>query len=413
MITRSDCEKMDATDPMAAVRDLFTLPEGEIYLDGNSLGALPKAAPARIAKAVEQEWGVDLIRSWGKAEWFTMPERLGDRLGRLIGAAEGQIVVCDSTSINIYKALHAAMAARPDRKVIVSETASFPTDLYMIEGALAGQGNAYSSRLLGRDGDDIAELIDGDVAAVLLSNVDYKTGALHDMERITKLAHDAGAMVIWDLCHSAGVIPMELDRIGADFAVGCTYKYLNAGPGAPAYIYVATRHQERTTQPLSGWWGHAAPFAFETAYRPTSGIRRFLCGTQPILSMTGVETALDVFDTFDIKDARAKSQKLTGLFMDLVAQSEICNVMRPISPREDAIRGSQVSYAFENGYPVVKAMIEKGVVGDFRAPDVMRFGFAPCYLRYVDVFDAVAALEDALTREVWNIAKYCEMEAVT
>ncbi|SEO98126.1 Kynureninase [Salinihabitans flavidus] len=409
-ITRQHCKDLDAQDPLAAMRDAFHLPEGVIYLDGNSLGAQPKGARAAFDRTIDVEWREDLITSWGKAEWFTLPERLGDRLGRLFGAAPGQVVVCDTTSLNIYKALRAAMGLRPERRVIVSEKASFPTDLYMIEGAT--MGSDYETRLVEPEG-DIADLIDADVAAVLLSNVDYRTGRLLDMERITRLAHEAGALVIWDLCHSAGVLPMEMDAMGADFAVGCTYKYLNGGPGSPAFIYVAERHQAEARQPLSGWWGHAAPFAFEAEFRPVEGIRRFLCGTQPILSMKGVEAALDVFEGIDMQTVRAKSVALCDLFIRLVARHPGCADLRLITPEAAEERGSQVSFAFDEGYAVVRAMIERGVIGDFRAPNVMRFGLAPYYLRYEDMFDAVEIMAECIAARPWEDSRFAQMAAVT
>ncbi|MCX7561743.1 kynureninase [Sulfitobacter sp. F26204] len=413
MITRNDCLELDQVDPMAATRDQFCLDAGLIYLDGNSLGAQPKDAAEKLETTITKEWRSGLIRSWGAAGWYTMPGDLGDRIGNLIGAGPGQMVVCDTTSINIYKALRAAMHMRNDRHVIVSETASFPTDLYMIEGAMKAKPGTYSTRLLANADDDIADLIDEDVAVILLSNVDYKTGKLHDMERVTKLAHNAGALIIWDLCHSAGVLPMDLDGINADFAVGCTYKYLNGGPGSPAYIYVANRHQEVATQPLSGWMGHASPFAFDPAYTPATGINRFLCGTQPVLSMKGVEISLDLFDTMDIQSIRAKSQKMTQLFIDLVAQHPSCKALKLVSPTDPLKRGSHVSFEFENGYPVIKAMIEKGVIGDFRAPSIMRFGFAPYYLGFADIFDAVEIMADCIDKRVWAKPRYRELDVIT
>ena len=412
MLTRENCAALDAEDILADMRREFRLPEGIIYLDGNSLGALPIRATELLSEVVEKEWGEGLIRSWVQADWFTMPERLGDKVARLIGAAPGQTVVCDGTSLNIYKALKSAMALRPDRKVIVSEVGSFPTDLYMLEGAM-GEGEGYSARLLGRDGDDIADLLDDQVAAVLLSNVDFRTGRLMDMARITRLAHEAGALIIWDLCHSAGVIPMDLDGMEADFAVGCTYKYLNAGPGAPAYIYVAARHQEAARQPLSGWWGHAVPFAFESSFRPTDGPRRFLVGTQSILGLKGVEAAMELFDGLDLDAVRRKSQKLCDTFIQLVEQHPDCAPLTLVSPRDANQRGSQVSFDFADGYAVVKAMIAKGVIGDFRDPGIMRFGLAPYYLRFVDLFDAVEVMADCMRQEVWNDPEFVKREAVT
>lgn len=412
MMTRDECARLDAADPLAPLRDQFSLPQGVIYLDGNSLGALPKGAVDVLSRAVTQEWGEGLIRSWGEADWFSLPERLGARLGRLIGAAPGQVVVCDGTSLNIFKALHAAMGLRPDRKVILSELGSFPTDLYMIEGATS-IAPGYTTRLLGRDGDNIADLLDDQVAVVLLSNVDYRSGRLMDMEAITRAAHDAGALVIWDLCHSAGVVPMDLDGMGADFAVGCTYKYLNAGPGAPAYIYVAERHQDAARQPLSGWWGHAAPFAFESGFRPIQGIRRFLVGTQSILGLKGVEAAMDLFDGIDMQAVRAKSQRMGDLFIELVEQHPDCAALRLLSPRDASERGSQIAFDFAEGYPVIRAMIEQGVIGDFREPGLMRFGLAPYYLRFTDLYDAVEVMADCMRREVWTDPEYRQREAVT
>jgi len=412
MLTRDDCAALDRADPIAHLRDAFRLPEGIIYLDGNSLGALPEATVGLLARTVEREWGEGLIRSWGEAQWFTLPQRLGDRLGALIGAAPGQTLVCDGTSLNLYKALKAAIALRPGRRVIVSELDSFPTDLYMLEGATEGLPG-YSTRLLGRDGDDIAALIDGDVAAVLLSSVNYRTGALLDMEAITRLAHQAGALVIWDLCHSAGVVPTPLDAIGADFAVGCTYKYLNAGPGAPAFIYVAQRHHASARQPLSGWWAHAAPFAFESGFRPVDGIGRFLVGTQSVLALKGVEGALDFFAGVGMAAVRAKSQALGDAFIRLVEQHPDCAGLKLASPRNAEKRGSQASFLFDHGYPVVRAMVEAGVIGDFREPGLMRFGLAPFYLRFADLFDAVECMAGCMRREVWRDPRYVRREAVT
>lgn len=315
-------------------------------------------------------------------------------------------MVCDSTSVNLYKAVHAALGLREGRKVIVGELESFPTDLYMLDGLDA------DLRLLGRDGDDLAALIDTEVAVVLLSHVNYRTGALFDMAEINRLTHDAGALAVWDLCHSVGVCPIDLDGTATDFAVGCTYKYLNGGPGAPAFLYAAERHIGEARQPLSGWWGHARPFAFEPAYAPHPGIEKFLCGTQPILSMGGVELGLDAFEGADISDIRAKSLALTGLFMDLTAP--LCDRygLAPVTPPDEA-RGSQVSLIFEHGYAVVRAMIERGVIGDFREPGLMRFGFAPLYIRYTDVARAARVLEDCLREKVWNDPAYSDRGAVT
>ncbi len=317
-VTRTACVERDSTDPLRDLRDRFVIPEAVIYLDGNSLGPMPRTAAGVLGRTIEQEWGHDLIRSWNSAGWFDMPVRLGDRVGALIGAAPGQTLVCDTTSINLYKAIQAAIGLRPDRDVIIAEDASFPTDLYIIEGAMKSAGRPMQRRLIGRDG-PIDALIDRKVAVAVLSHVDYRTGALLDIAAITQRLHDAGALVIWDLCHSAGVVEIGFDLDAIDFAVGCTYKYLNGGPGCPAFIAVAKAHQAAAQHPLSGWWGHAAPFAFDRDFRPDQGIKRFLCGTQPIISLRGVEVALDAMAGTEVSALRQKSLALTELFMARVA----------------------------------------------------------------------------------------------
>jgi kynureninase len=408
--SRAACVALDAKEPLRALRDRFVLPEGVIYLDGNSLGPMPKGAGAVFARTIEEEWARDLITSWNKAGWFDLPSRLGDRLGALIGAAPGQTVVCDTTSINLYKAIHAAIGLRPDRDVIIAEAGSFPTDLYIVEGAMAAAGRPMQRRLVDRDG-PFEALLDERVAVVVLSHVDYRTGRLLDVADITRKVHAAGALIVWDLCHSAGVIEFAFDAEAIDFAVGCTYKYLNGGPGAPAFIAVARRLLAEARNPLSGWWGHAAPFAFDRDFRPDSGIRRFLCGTQPILSMRGVEAALDALDGVEVAALRRKSLALTDLFMARV--SALLPDLEIVTPREAALRGSQVAIAFDKAYPVVQAMIERGAIGDFRAPDIMRFGFAPAYLSFADVWDAAEILADCLRAEVWREPRYATRHAVT
>ena len=407
--SRAACVARDQQDTLR-LRDRFVLPEGIIYLDGNSLGPMPKAARAAFARTIEEEWSRDLIKSWNSAGWFDMPSRLGDRLGALIGAAPGQTVVCDTTSINLYKAIHAAIGLRPGRDVIVAEAGSFPTDLYIVEGAMASAGRPIQRRLIGPDA-PIDALLDARVAAVVLSHVDYRTGRLLDVADITRKVHAAGALVIWDLCHSVGVIEFAFDAEAIDFAIGCTYKYLNGGPGAPAFIAVARRLLNDAHNPLSGWWGHAAPFAFDRDFRPDAGIRRFLCGTQPILSMRGVDAALDALDGVAVTALRAKSLALTELFMARVA--ELLPALEIVTPREASLRGSQVAIAFDRGYPVVQAMIERGVIGDFRAPDIMRFGFAPAYLTFADVWDAAEILAGCMRAEVWRDPRYNLRHAVT
>jgi kynureninase len=340
-----------------------------------------------------------------------MPVRLGDRLGCLLGAAPGQTVVCDTTSINLFKAIHAALGLRPNRDVVIAEDASFPTDLYIIEGAMNSAGRPMQRRLVGTDGPSVEALLDQRVAAVVLSHVDYRTGELLDIEAITKQIHDAGALVVWDVCHSAGVIELAFDAHAVDFAVGCTYKYLNGGPGSPAFIYVAKAHQAAARHPLSGWWGHAAPFAFDRDFAPDAGIKRFLCGTPPIISLRGVDVALDALEGVELTALRQKSLALTELFIARVAA--LLPEMDIVTPHEPTLRGSQVSVAFEKGYAVVQAMIERDVIGDFRAPDIMRFGFAPLYLRFQDVWDAADILADCVRAKVWRDPRFNRQLAVT
>ncbi|WP_404927318.1 kynureninase [Mesorhizobium sp. ORM16] len=405
-------EAMDTADPLRAMRDRFTLPQGVIYLDGNSLGAASPAVFGELQKAATQEWAQDLIRAWNTAGWFDMPVELGDQLGRLIEAAAGQTVVCDTTSINIYKVLHAALGMRPDRSVIVAEGDSFPTDLYMAEGVASTRPGTVL-RLEGVDAPTIEELIDERVAVILINHVNYKSGQLRDMAALTRRAHDAGALIVWDLCHTAGALPVELDRLNADFAVGCTYKYLNGGPGAPAFIYAAERHHGDVRQPLSGWWGHVRPFAFEQGFAADTGIRRFLCGTQPVLSMRALKGALDVWNDVDMGEVRRKSIALTDLFIQLVEAKCGAYGLELESPRDGNERGSQVSFLHPHGYQVMRALIERGVIGDFRAPSTIRFGFTPLYVGYVDVWQAVEVLEDILRTDAWQEARFAVKAAVT
>ncbi|MGH2522148.1 MAG: kynureninase [Anaerolineales bacterium] len=403
---------LDASDPQRSVRERFVIPEGVIYLDGNSLGPAPKAALAELEKAAREEWAVGLIRSWNTADWYTLTARLGDQIGRLIGAAPGETVVSDATSINLYKALHAGLSLRPERKVIVAEASSFPTDLYVAEG-VASTCPGVTIRLEGVDAPTIEELIDERVAVVLVNHVDYRSGALRDMAALTAKAHEAGAVILWDLCHSAGALPVDLNAAGADLAVGCTYKYLNGGPGSPAFVFAAQRHHDRLQQPLSGWWGHASPFSFERGFRPDAGMRRMLSGTQPVLSLRALEGALGVWADVDLAQLRDKSLALSDLFIQLVEAH--CGQHGTVlaSPRDRAARGSQVSFAHDDAYAVMQALIERGVIGDFRAPNLMRFGFTPLYARYRDVWDAAMALSDILTTGTWRADRFAVRTAVT
>ncbi len=413
-ISRADCQTRDEQCPLAPLRHKFSLPDNTIYLDGNSLGLLPVAARDAIAHAVSQEWGDGLIRSWNDARWFDLPKHLGNKLAPLIGAREGEVVVTDTTSINLYKAVMGALALRPERTVIVSEASSFPTDLYILEGAMGARKN-IQRRLLRRADTELEAALDAQVAVVVLSHVDYRTGYLLDLGAITKAVHDVGALMIWDLSHSAGVVPVDVSAHNVDLAVGCTYKYLNGGPGSPAFVYCARRHQSQIRQPLCGWWGHARPFDFDKAYQPDPGIARFLCGTQPVLSMRAMEAGLDIARGANLALVRDKSQKLADLFITLIdsADAGASYGLKLASPRCCDERGAQVSYYWDHAYALVQAMIGRNIIGDFRAPDLMRFGFSPYYLRYVDVWDAAHCLLTCLAHEEWRKPQYHIRAGVT
>ena len=408
----AEAEAADAADPLAPLRDRFRLPPGVIYLDGNSLGPAPEAALAELARAVEQEWARDLIASWNSADWFALPSTYGDLVAPIVGADKGEVVVCDTVSLNVFKTLHAALAMRPDRRAIVAEAASFPTDLYVTEGVVATRPGA-EMRLEGVDAPDILDLIDEDVAAVLVNQVDYRTGRLRDLAAVTAKAHAKGALAIWDLCHSAGVMEVGLNAGRADMAVGCSYKYLNGGPGAPAFVFAATRHHAAIRQPLSGWWGHARPFDFARSYAPDPGVRRFLCGTQPILSFRAMKAGLEIFADAPLPALRAKSMALTDRFAALAEATLGDFGVGLLSPRVAAERGSQVALTHPEGYAVVQALIHRGVIGDFRMPDVMRFGFAPLYVRHVDTVRAARTLHQVLAARAYAEPRYRARAAVT
>jgi kynureninase len=410
MTTRNECQLLDLDDPLAAFRDEFDLPDRVIYLDGNSLGARPKAALARAQAVIAQEWGTDLIRSWNKAGWFDLPARLGNKLAPLVGAAADELVVTDSTSINLFKILAAALriqAKNPEtaqRRVIVTERSNFPTDIYIAQGLTGWLERGYTVHLIDHV-DELPSAINQNTALVMLTHVNYRTGYQHDMRAVTELAHKNQALMVWDLAHSAGSVPIDLNRDKADFAVCCTYKYLNGGPGSPAFAWVATRHHTQFRQPLSGWWGHAAPFAMQPNFEPTTGIRQALCGTQPIVSLAMVECGLDVFAQTSMSAIRAKSLALTDLFIALVEAKCAKHPLTLVTPREHARRGSQVSFAHPHGYAVMQALIARGVIGDYREPEIMRFGFTPLYTRFVDVWDAVAILQDILDNQQYNLSE--------
>lgn len=410
-ITRTDLEALDRADALAPLRELFTLPEGVIYLDGNSLGALPKATPARVAEVVQREWGQGLIRSWNDAGWMATPARVGDKIAKLVGAASGSVMVADSTSVNLFKLLGAALAARPGRRVIVSERRNFPTDLYIAEGLAALLDQGHELRLVEPEG--VAAAIGEDTAVVMLTHVNYHTGAMHDMAAITRAAHDKGALMLWDLAHSAGAVPVDLAGCDVDLAVGCGYKFLNGGPGAPAFLYVAPRLQEGMRYPLTGWLGHAAPFAFETGYRPGQGIARTMVGTPPVLSLAALEVGIDIALQAPMDQLRAKSVRQTTIFAELLEQVGAGQGFQLASPRDAARRGSQVCLAHGQAYAIMQALIARGVIGDFRAPDILRFGITPLYTRYVDLFDAAEALRAVMAGGEWQAPEHQTRRAVT
>ena len=390
-------------------KHLFDLPEGMIYLDGNSLGPLPRAVPARLARAVTGEWGAHLIQGWNLDGWMAQPGRVGDRVGRLIGAPPGSVVMGDTLSIKVYQALSAALSMRPDRRVVVSDSGNFPSDLYIADGLIRHLGQGHVLRVAAPDA--VGDAIGPDVAAVLLTQVDYRTGRMHDMAAITKAAHAAGAVMIWDLAHSAGAVPVDLAACGAEFAAGCSYKYLNGGPGAPAFIYVRPDLADRIDPALAGWLGHAAPFAFDLDYRPAPGVDRMRVGTPPVLQMTALDAALDVWDGVDMADLRAASVALSERFIAEVAAH--CPDLMLASPRDARARGSQVSFHFAHGYAAMQALIAQGVIGDFRAPDIMRFGFTPLYIDQADVVRAAGILWRIITDRLWDRPEFQARKAVT
>lgn len=424
-LQRQDGLALDAADSLAPLREQFTLPDDVIYLDGNSLGALPRATAARVQTVLTEEWGEGLIRSWNTAGWIDLPRRVGNKIARLVGAAPDELVVTDSTSINLYKVLSAALAiARadaPQRRVIVSERENFPTDLYMAQSLAAQHGMQLE---LVEQGQALGRLRD-DVAVLLLTQVNYRSGALYDMAAVTAAAHAAGALTVWDLAHSAGAVPVDLNGAQADFAIGCGYKYLNGGPGAPAFVWVHARHVNRVEQPLSGWHGHAAPFVFTPGYQPAQGIARYLCGTPTLLSLAALDCGLDTLLAAEpmggMQALRRKSLALSDLFIRLVREQLSAHPLTVATPLDVARRGSQVSLSFDgDGYAVMQALIARGVIGDFRAgdktrgdADLLRFGFTPLYLRHVDVFDAVQTLRDVLDSGLWREARFARKGAVT
>jgi kynureninase len=390
-------------------RARFRIPDGVIYLDGNSLGPLPVGAGERVSRTLAEEWGGQLIRGWSSAGWMVQPRKIGDRIARLIGAPEGSVVVGDTLSIKVYQALAAALAMRPDRRVILSDSGNFPTDLYMAEGLIETLGRGHVLKVVAPE--EVEGSIGEEVAVLMLTQVDYRTGRLHDMAALTAKAHAAGVVTVWDLAHSAGALPVDLAGAGADFAVGCTYKYLNGGPGAPAFIYVAPQHAETARPALSGWMGHEAPFAFDPSYRPGAGVERMRVGTPPVIALAALDAALDVWDEVDMADIRRASVALCDLFIELVEGQ--CPMLELASPREGDRRGSQVSFRHPQGYAIMQALIDRGVIGDFRAPDVLRFGFAPLYIGEAEVRGAVAVLKQVMDGGLWDRPEYHRKAIVT
>jgi kynureninase len=416
-MNRTQALALDAADPLAPLREQFMLPPGVIYLDGNSLGVMPRATRARVVDVIEHEWGEGLIRSWNSAGWIELPQRIGDKIARLVGAGAGQLVVADSTSVNLFKvlaaALHIVRNDAPSRTRVISERSNFPTDLYIAEALCKERGFEL---VLVDSREEIPASLGAQTALLMLTHVNYRTGHLHDMAALSKAAHAAGALVVWDLAHSAGAVPVSLTEHGADFAVGCGYKYLNGGPGAPAFVWVHPQHAGRFWQPLSGWMGHAVPFEFTPDYRPAAGITRYLCGTPAVLAMAalecGVDTVLAAEAFGGMAALRSKSLALTRLFADRVMST--CSGLSLVSPQSDALRGSQVCLSnIDCAYPVVQALIARGVIGDFRAPDILRFGFTPLYLRFVDAWDAAEHLRQVLESGEWRRPEFNRRHAVT
>jgi kynureninase len=394
----TDIAELDRTDPFARTRALFDLPEGVIYLDGNSLGALPKAVKARMAEVVATQWGEGLIRSWNTHDWIDLPGRVGNRIARLIGAPDNTVTVADSTSVNIFKVLVTALRLRPDRKVILTEKRNFPTDAYISAGVadLLGQGH----ELREVEAEELAGALGPDVAVLLVTETNYRTGARLDMAALTAAAHAAGALAVWDLCHSAGAFPVDLIAANADFAVGCGYKYLNGGPGAPAFVYAAPRHLEGLRQPLTGWLGHATPFSFADTYQPAGGISAMRVGTPPILSMSALDAALDVFEGVDLGALKRKADQLFDIFTATVRTT--APGLELLTPTDPERRGTQVSLRHPEAYAVMQALIARGVIGDFREPDILRFGLTPLYLSHADVEGAARMLGEVIATNAWD-----------
>jgi len=408
-LNRQYFEALDNNDEIAPMREKFCLEKGLIYLDGNSLGVLPKATASHISQVITQQWGEGLIRSWNSHQWMEKPTKLGDKVAQLIGSKKAQVLVCDTTSVNIFKLAAAAVKMRPGRSKLITEVGNFATDLYLLQGLAKLLGNQVEVIALPRE--QVLSAIDEDTALVLLTHVHFKTGAMWDMASVTQMTQKKGALMMWDLSHSVGAMPINLDVINVDLAVGCTYKYLNGGPGSPAFLYVAAQHQDLFEQPLTGWLGHAKPFDFEDDYQGAVGIQQAMCGTPPVLANAALEVALNLMLSVDMHLVRVKSQLMGNLFIQLIQQR--CPQFEVESPTDDEQRGSHVSLAHTQGYAIMQALIARNIIGDFRAPKTLRFGFTPLYLRYVDLWDTVEALEDIMLQESWNQPEFLHRQAVT
>jgi len=408
-LNRQYFEALDNNDELAPMREKFCLEKGLIYLDGNSLGVLPKATASHISQVITQQWGEGLIRSWNTHQWMEKPTKLGDKVAQLIGSKKAQVLVCDTTSVNIFKLAAAAVKMRPGRSKLITEIGNFATDLYLLQGLAKLLGNQVEVIALPRE--QVLSAIDEDTALVLLTHAHFKTGAMWDMASVTQMTQKKGALVMWDLSHSVGAMPINLDEINVDLAVGCTYKYLNGGPGSPAFLYVAAQHQDLFEQPLTGWLGHEKPFDFEDDYQGAAGIQQAMCGTPPVLANAALEVALNLMLSVDMHLVRVKSQLMGNLFIQLIQQR--CPQFEVESPTDDEQRGSHVSLAHTQGYAIMQALIARNIIGDFRAPKTLRFGFTPLYLRYVDLWDTVEALEDIMLQESWNQPEFLHRQAVT
>ena len=406
-----DFQLLDEGDPLSQVRERFDLPLNTLYFTGNSLGALPKTLPFRLQRFVRQEWGQGLIRSWLQNDWYQLPQTVGNKLAKLIGANQGEVVACDSTSVNLYKLVVAALNLRPDRSKIITTSDNFPTALYILQGLVETLDSNVVLEIL--EPDELPEAVDEDTALLTLTHVNYKTGSLYDMGEVTKRAQENGALVLWDLSHSCGAMPLNLDAHSVDFAIGCSYKYLNAGPGAPAFIFIRKDLQKQIKQPLTGWMGHTDPFAMSDQYVPAPGIRRMLCGTHPVLGLACLDEALNIFADVDMQDVLEKSRKMGGLFIRLMEERCSHHGFIPVSPLANDRRGSQVCFKHQHAYSIVQALIERNVICDFRAPDVARFGLATLYLRYVDIWEAVATISTVLEEQIWREDKFNQLAAVT